>query len=56
MLTVKKTIYNPSNKTKDQVSQLQNDIKNSIKKIHFSNKKIDKTISEYAGLISEIRK
>ena len=31
MLKVKK-IYNPSNKTKDQLSQLQNDIKNSIKK------------------------
>ena len=31
MLKVKK-IYNPSDKTKDQLSQLQNDIKNSIKK------------------------
>ena len=35
MLKVKKIIYNPSNKTKDQVSQLQNDVKNSIKKNTF---------------------
>ena len=42
MLKVKKTIYKPSNKTKDQVSQLQNDIKNSIKKIHLDNKKMTK--------------
>ena len=27
MLKIKKKIYNPSNKTKDQVSQLQNGIK-----------------------------
>ena len=39
MLKVKKTIYNPSNKTKDQVSQLQNDIKNSIKKNTFQQPK-----------------
>ena len=39
MLKVKKTICNPSNKTKNQVSQLQDDIKNSIKKIHLDNKK-----------------
>ena len=39
MLKVKKKIYNPSNKTKDQVSQLQNDIKNSIEKINSENKK-----------------
>ena len=39
MLKVKKKIYNPSNKTKDQVSQLQNDVKNYIKKIHLDNKK-----------------
>ena len=56
MLKVKKTIYNPSNKTKDQVSQLQNDIKNSIKKYIQTIKKKDKTIKEYASLISEIRK
>ena len=56
MLKVKKAIYNPSNKTKDQVSQLQNDIKNSIKKYIQTIKKKDKTIKEYASLISEIRK
>ena len=39
MLKVKKIIHNPSNKTKDQVSQLQNDVKNYIKKIHVDNKK-----------------
>ena len=56
MLKVKKTIYNPSNKTKDQVSQLQNDIKNSIKKKYIQTIKKDKTIDEYASLTSEIRK
>ena len=45
MLKVKKTIYNPSNKTKDQVSQLQNDIKNSIRKIHLDNKKKAKLLA-----------
>ena len=54
MLKVKK-IYNPSNKTKDQLSQLQNDIKNSIKKYIQTIKK-DKTINEYSSLTSEIRK
>ena len=39
MLKVKKKIDNPSNKTKDQVSQLQNDNKNSVKKIHLHNNK-----------------
>ena len=39
MLKVKKIIYNPSNKTKDQVSQLQNGVKNYIKKIYLDNKK-----------------
>ena len=45
MLKVKKTIYNPSNKTKDQVSQLQNDIKNSIRKIDLDNKKKAKLLA-----------
>ena len=49
MLKVKKAIYNPSTKAKDQFSQLQNDIKNSIKKK-------GKTINQYASLISEIKK
>ena len=44
MLKVKKAIYNPSTKTKDQFSQLQNDIKNSIKKKR-------KTINQYTNLI-----
>ena len=56
MLKVKEAIHNPSDKTKDQVSQLQNDIKNSIKKYIYTIKKKDKTIKEYASLISEIRK
>ena len=32
MLKIKKTIYMPSNKTKDQINQMQNEIKYSIKK------------------------
>ena len=31
MLKIKKTIYMPSNKTKDQINQMQNEIKYSIK-------------------------
>ena len=31
MLKIKKTIYTPSNKTKDQINQMQNEIKYSIK-------------------------
>ena len=38
MLKVKKTIYAPSNKTKTQITELQNDIKESIKKIMLDNK------------------
>ena len=32
MLKVQKTIYAPSNKKKDQINQMQNQIKDSIKK------------------------
>ena len=41
----KKKIYNPSNKTKDEVSQLQNDVKNYIRKVHLDNKKKTKLLT-----------
>ena len=56
MLKVKKTIYAPSNKTKTQITELQNDIKESIKKIMLDNKNKNKTINDYAELIIKIRK
>ena len=45
MMKVKKAIYTLSNKTKDQVTQLQNDIKNSIKKYISTIKKKTKPLT-----------
>ena len=54
MLKVKKK-YAPPNKT-NQINQLQNEIKERVKKLHIESKKKTKTINEYAALISSIRK
>ena len=52
MLKVKKTIRNPKNKSQDDnLTELQNDIKNSRKKLYISNQKRKKTINEYAKLL-----
>ena len=51
----KKTIRNPKNKSqKDDLTELRNDIKNSIKKLYISDQKKKKTINEYAELLTKI--
>ena len=56
MLKIKKTIYTPQNRQKDQISQIQNELKNSIKNLHLDNKKKDKTINDHSALIKKISK
>ena len=55
MLKGKKTIYAPPNKT-NQINQLQNDIKETVKKLHIQSKNKTKTINEYIALISSTGK
>ena len=56
MLKVKKTIRNPKNKSQnDDLTELQNDIKNSIKNLYISDQKKKKTIGEYAELLTKTR-
>ena len=56
MSNVKKTIRNPKNKNQDDnLTELQNDIKNSIKNLYISDQKKKKTINEYAELLTKIR-
>ena len=57
MLKVKKkTIGNPKNKSQDDnLTELQKDIKNSIKNLYISDQKKKKTINEYSELLTKIR-
>ena len=56
MLKVKKKKKNaPPNKT-NQINQLQNKIKETVKKLHVDSKKKTKTLNEYTNLISSIKK
>ena len=56
MLKVKKTIRIPKNKIQDNnLTELQNDIKNFIKKLYISDQKKKKTINKYAELLTKIR-
>ena len=56
MLKVKKTIRNHKNKSQDDnLTELQNDIKNSIKNLCISDQKKKKTINEYAERLTKIR-
>ena len=56
MLKVKKTIRIPKNKSQDNnLRELQNDIKNYIKKLYISDQKNKKTINKYAELLTKIR-
>ena len=58
MLKVKKAVRNPKNKSQDNdLMDLQNDIKSSIKNLYINDKKKKekKTINEYAELVSKIR-
>ena len=51
MLKVKKKNQGPKNKSEDEnLTQLHNEIKNSIKNLHISNQKKKKTINEYVEL------
>ena len=54
----KKTIYTAQNKhtQKNQISQILNDLKSSIKDLYLSNKKKDKTINNQSALIDKIRR
>ena len=57
MLKVKKKkIQNPKNKSQDEdLTQLQNEIKNSINNLYISDQKKKKAINEYAELLAKIR-
>ena len=53
---LKKKNQNPKNKSQDEdLTQLQNEIKNSIKNLCISDQKNKKTINEYAELLTKIR-
>ena len=56
MLKGKKTIYTPQNRQKNQISQIQNDLKNSIKNLFLDNKKKDKIINDNSALIDRMRR
>ena len=55
MLKVKKKIRNPKSQNNDELTDLQNQIKNSIKNLFIKDKKNKKTINDYADLITKIR-
>ena len=42
-------------KNKDEITELQNDIKNSIKTMYIQNKKDAETINHYANMINKIK-
>ena len=56
MLKVKKKIQNPESQNNDELTDLQNQIKNSIKNLFIKDQKNKKTINDYADLITKIRK
>ena len=56
MLKVKKKISKNTNKNQeDEITQLQNEIKNSIKNLFLSDLKKKKTIDEYAQFLAKVR-
>ena len=55
MLKGKKKIQK-SSKNQDELNNLQNEIKNSIKNLYLKDKKNKKTINDYANLIKKIKK
>ena len=57
MLKVKKKIGKTSsvNKNQDEISKIQNELKNSIKKSYLNDQKKKKTIDKYAQLTTQIR-
>ena len=55
MLKVKKKIQNPKSQNNDKLTDLQNQIKSSIKNLFVRDQKNKKTINGYADLITKIR-
>ena len=56
MLKVKKKIPSTKNKNQNEdVTQLLEEIKNSIKNLYLSDQKKKKAINEYAEILSKIR-
>ena len=56
MLKVKNKIQKNTNKNQeDEITQLQNEIKNYIKNLFISDQKEKKAIDEYAQLLTKIR-
>lgn len=55
MLKVKRTIYSPQKKDNNQLNEIENDIKNSIKELYLKDKKRDKIINKYSQLMTNIR-
>ena len=55
MLKVKKKIRNPKSQINDELTDLQNQIKNSIKNLFIKDQKNKKTINGYADVITKIR-
>ena len=55
MLKIKKKIQNPKSQNNDELTDLQNQIKNSIKNLFIKDQKNKKTINGYADLITKIR-
>ena len=56
MLKVKNKIQTNTNKNQeDEITQLQNEIKNYIKNLFLSDQKKKKTIDEYAQFLTKIR-
>ena len=54
-MKVKKKIQNPKSQNNDELTDLQSQIKNSIKKLLIKDQKNKKTINGYADLITKIR-
>ena len=56
MLKVKKKIHRNVNKNQeDDITKIQNELKNSIKNLYINDQKKKKTIDEYAQLTTKIR-
>ena len=57
MLKVKKKKIHKTNKTNqnDEITKIQNDLKNSIKSLYISDRKNKKTVDQYAQLTTKIR-
>ena len=55
MLKVKKTIYQPQKKKKNEINDIQNEIKSSIKALYVKDKKNTEITNEYSNLINKIR-